>query len=82
MRLIERLKQRLSGANIMTETRTEQSKWSGGSVRSVEVIVETSEVTSYSARGNVVCEDSTVKAFLSSIEYRQRFSSRTSTGEA
>ena len=67
MRLIERLKQRLSGANFMTETRTEQSKWSRGSVRSVEVIVETSEVTSYSARGNVVREDSTVSQPVSNL---------------
>lgn len=67
MRLIERLKQKLSGANFMTETRTEQSEWSRGRVRSVEVIVETSEVTSYTARGYVVREDSSVSRPVSDL---------------
>ena len=44
MRLLEQLKQGLSGANFMTETRTEQSEWSRTTVRSAELIIETTEV--------------------------------------
>ena len=43
VRLIERFRQLISGANSRTEARVEQSEWSRKSTKTVEITVETEE---------------------------------------